>query len=480
MVLLVSSGQRYLPLLIQQTDSPHALYLGVLLGSEPALEALSGYARESANPYWLEIVAEAGDAGAYYILALNEGNEARHIALLNQSAAGGYAKAQYELALLTDSALKRIELLTRAAHQQYLPATISLYQWYLHQGQVEKALPWLEQAASQDADSALILARQQWQKGQYTQARQGFNQASRLGSPEATEYVSLIENYWPAEQGSGWGPETVITTGRRCAMHIQPVVTSLENMRQLMSLAEEFHDDKRLSDLPVCLLRPIWLSDNQLNCDANWQGNRRLGCDAAKLAELPLDDELSHILVLAPQGKANVHNGIMYLDLTDSYSVFVHELAHFAGFVDEYPLSSELAGQMCHPNLQPPNLIYTLSEEELAQKVDKWRQANVDWELAKSRTCNNHPLQAYKASSRLTFMEYHDQAYIPPVYLALWKQRLNRKHYLLPAHINIAQALEQQGKFEQAKYWWKKRDAFYGMLPLSVDSNLNGSAAAPD
>lgn len=480
LVLLVSSGQRYLPLLIQQTSSPHALYLAVMLGSDEALAALSGYAREHQDPYWLQQVAEAGDAGAYYVLALNEGDEARHIALLNQSASGGFAKAQYELALLTDSALKREELLQRAAHQHYLPAMISLYQWYLHQGETAKAAPWLEQAALRDAASALILARQQWQQGLHSKAREGFKLASRLGSKVAQEYVVLIDNHWPAQQAIGWGPDAVATKARHCTMQIQPVVTSLENMRQLIALADEFHHDRRLSELPICLLKPIWLADNRLNCDANWQGQHRLGCDAARMAELPLDDDLSHILVLAPKGKANVHNGIMYLDLTDSYSVFVHELAHFAGFVDEYPLSSELAGQMCHPNLQPPNLIFTLSEEELPLKVDKWRQAGVDWSLAKSRTCNNHPLQAYKASDKLTFMEYHDQAYIPEVYLTLWKQQLADKQQLLPAYINIAQALEQQGNFEQAQHWWQKRDAFYAINSVHPDKNPQHGAVAPD
>lgn len=479
LVLLVSSGQRYLPLLIQQTGSPYGLYLGVMLGSDKALETLSGYARENQDPYWLQQVAEAGDAAAYYVLAQREGDEAQHMALLSQSANGGFAKAQYELALLTDSALKREQLLQRAAGQHYLPAMISLYQWYLHQGEKDKAAPWLEQAASQDAASALILARQQWRQGLHSRARENFTRASALGNQVAQEYNALINNHWPAGQAVGWGPAAVASAARQCTMRIQPVVTSLENMRQLIALAEEFHRDRRLSDLPICLLKPLWLADNRLNCDANWQGQRRLGCDAARLAELPLDDDFTHILVLAPKGKANVHNGIMYLDLTDSYSVFVHELAHFAGFVDEYPLSSELAGQMCHPNLQPPNLIYTLSEEELPLKVDKWRQTGVEWSLAKSRTCNNHPLQAYKASDKLTFMEYHDQAYIPAVYLTLWKQRLAEKRHLLPAYINIAQALEQQGKDEQAQRWWYKRDIFYAVETIRPDNSLQ-YGVAPD
>ena len=38
----------------------------------------------------------------------------------------------------------------------------------------------------------------------------------------------------------------------------------------------------------------------------------------------------------AKKGKANVHNGIMFIDRQDSYDVFINELAHFAGFIDEY------------------------------------------------------------------------------------------------------------------------------------------------
>ncbi|WP_141096165.1 sel1 repeat family protein [Lacimicrobium sp. SS2-24] len=479
-ILLVSSGQRYLPILLQHTSSPHTLYLGVMLGSDEALSALSRYARENQDEYWLELVAEAGDARAYYLLALNEEDEERHTELLHQAAAGGHAKAQYELALLSDSTLKRVELLQRAAYQQYLPAMVALYQWYLHQDEPEQARPWLEQAALRHGPSALIHARQLWRQGDYQLAREAFVRASEFGVGEAQDYVELIKKYWPGPQAVGPGPASVMTNGRQCEMQIQPVVTSLENMRQLQSLAQTYHDDPRLSELPICLLKPIWLGDDRLNCDANWQGRHRLGCDEARLAELPLDDRLTHLLVLAPLGKANVHNGIMYLDLTDGYSVFVHELAHFAGFVDEYPLSSELAEQICHPHRQPPNLIFTHSEEALSDHLDKWRETAMDWRLAKSRTCNNHPLQAYKASDRLTFMEYHDQAYIPPLYLKLWQQQLADKRQWLPAYINIAQALEHQGRADLAEHWWQKRDALYQTAATSDPIHIQSTAIAPD
>src|SRR5690606_26059634 len=97
-----------------------------------------------------------------------------------------------------------------------------------------------------------------------------------------------------------------------------------------------------------------------------------------------------------------------------------------------------------------PNLVFVTEAEELPEKLDGWRQTGEEWSMAKARTCNNHQMQAYKGSDRLTFMEYHDQAYIPPLYMALWKQRLENRAELLPAFVNFAQAWEAAGNAELA------------------------------
>ncbi|MDF2180222.1 hypothetical protein P2G88_18355 [Aliiglaciecola sp. CAU 1673] len=467
-----SRDQAYL-LSVQEQGRPYALYLAVQGGSEEALRQLSDYASQSNDPYWLQQAALLGDAEAYYSLAMQEDNESKQQRIMSRAAEAGHAKAQYELALLSDDLNRRIKWLQQSAEQDYLPAVIALYQWYLADLQPEAAQPWLEKAAQSDGPSALLLARTLWRQGEYEQAKQYFERADELKVPQAGDYLKLISQNWRNQAVNKVNIAAVNNT-QQCAIKIQPLALSLENLIQYKQLASNFKQDKRLQDLPICLGTPLWLKPDTLACSDNWQGSRRLGCDASKLDSLPLDADFTHVLVLAELGKANVNNGIMYLDLGDTYSVFVHELAHFSGFVDEYPLSSEMAEQVCQPHHPAPNLVFVEGDEVMTAASEKWGEAQQGWKLARARTCNNHAMQAYKASDSLTFMEYHDQEYIPELYLALWKASLEQQETLLPAYINIAQALEERGRLDAAQRWWQRHARYqyniYGPYPQVVGS----------
>lgn len=475
-----SSRDPALLLSVQGQGRPYALYLAVQIGSEEALGLLSDYASQSQDPYWLLQAARAGDADAHYALALKEDNESRYLSLLGRAADGGHAQAQYELALLTDDIGTRLRWLQKAAEQGYLPAEIALYQWYFAQQQLDAALPWLEKAAQHDGASALLLARRLWKQGQYPQAQRLFEHAKTLGAPQAADYLQLIRAHWRNQAVNLVSGGAVKHPDTACRVNLQPLALSLENLLQYQQLAAKFRDDKRLRTLPVCFADPLWLKPNTLTCSDNWQGSRRLGCDAAQLDKLPLDPDFTHVLILAELGKANVHNGIMYLDLGDTYSVFVHELAHFAGFVDEYPLSTEMAEQVCQPHHPAPNLVIVQDTDAWQAAQQKWGQDSQDWTLTPARTCNNHPLQAFKASDKLTFMEYHDQEYIPELYLAQWKARFSQPDALLPAYINIAQALEAQGQQAAAQRWWQRQAPsayhIYGPYPPVAEDIRPASA----
>ena len=184
----------------------------------------------------------------------------------------------------------------------------------------------------------------------------------------------------------------------------------------------------------------------------------------ARIPELFKPDDFTHLVVFTEQGKANVHNGVMYLDLTDTYSVFVHELAHFSGFIDEYPISRHQAERFCHLNNQHPNIILLDEQKADLSSMDLtyWQNIAGGLEISKSRTCNNHPNQAYKLSSKLTFMEFHDANLIPESYLNIWKHRLQSKQAMISAHVNIAHALEDAGLEHEAERWWQQFRLFSG------------------
>lgn len=83
-------------------------------------------------------------------------------------------------------------------------------------------------------------------------------------------------------------------------------------------------------------------------------------------------------------------------------------------------------------------------------------ERTIDLSVVRARTCNNHSNTAYKLTGKMTFMEFHDSGFIPPLYLAVWKERLQDPVYTKPAALNIAQALEDVGNSPAAQAWWMR------------------------
>ena len=115
-------------------------YKAARLNDTEALYALGQEAIQSDQAHWLVISAEMGDANAIHHLALAQTDD-KQKQMLQRAAGLGHAESQFELALLSDSSERKGHWLTQAANQDYLPATIALYQWYLIEQDVEAARP---------------------------------------------------------------------------------------------------------------------------------------------------------------------------------------------------------------------------------------------------------------------------------------------------------------------------------------------------
>ncbi|MFT6413918.1 MAG: hypothetical protein ACJASI_002044 [Glaciecola sp.] len=279
---------------------------------------------------------------------------------------------------------------------------------------------------------------------------------------------------------------------------------------QASAFQEQFEKDKRLADLPLCVLPPIWMQKDSLVCSNNFENKARLGCDLYPLSQLKTPLSFTHMVVFAEQGKANVNNGVMFLDQSDSYSVFVHELAHFAGFVDEYALPDDLANYHCGKNIAPnlllspmpeaviksPNLLHgdsgikpqeTLAEstqsinEEVqlretqaiksrylpSARANSWQRAldahnelqvlesnnPVLHHIARSRTCKNTEYKSFKPTQQMTFLEYHDVPNIPKVYRTLWRQSLLKKANYPALNDNLAISAFANNDNEAGIFW---------------------------
>jgi hypothetical protein len=402
-----------------QSNPFHFLYKAYQYGDSAALPRLSQVAIQNNNGYWLHFAKLAGSAQAQ-----------RYFSDLQASKKRSRASEK---------------ALTYVAHQGDADAQIALYHHFIVTNQRQKAQYWLAKAAQQDAGSAVYYAEWLSLLGEEENAVASLRQAKKIGSRRATALLNMRRS-----ESSFASPEH--NSSQQCAQQLQMVAGTLHSVLQGDRMKAHFETDARLKELPICINQPIWLTSHELTCSANWQGAQRLGCDITALSAPLTQQSFTHIVVLADKGKANVHNGIMFLDSQDDYNVFVHELAHFAGFVDEYPLSSGLANSICHSN-DAPNLMVTKAGQK--PNTQQWQDLGMNGSalMSESRTCDNHPAQGYKPTKKMTFMEFYDVAYIPPYYLKVWAERLLQKPLLTPAYINLYQGYEAKGEPVHGKYW---------------------------
>lgn len=238
-----------------------------------------------------------------------------------------------------------------------------------------------------------------------------------------------------------------------CKQKLLFVTPDINSLVQAENFRSRFEQDSRLSSLSICIYNVTWFDPVDITCEENWQQSGRLGCQLLSLAEKLKRLPFTHLVMFADKGKANVHNGVMFLDRQDSYDVFVHELAHFAGFIDEYPLSQNLAKRVC-AGVDAPNIVFKQAEKLVVDR-QYWRSIGLQnsTDIFAARTCDNHSTQAFKASNQLTFMEYHDTGFIPAHYLTAWQKQLQKTPNLPSAHINFAQLYEQSNNLSESQFW---------------------------
>ena len=453
-------------------------YRAALAGDDAAAMALTRSASATQQLYWLELLVELDVAEAQFQLAKLTSKPALRSLLLQKAATQDHLEALFYIGQNNPYPSAKVNAYRQAAQRQHRPSQHALYQWYWLQGEYQLALPWLTQVAEWDANSAQVLAMHLWRQGEVQAAQQWFTHAAAMGDHSSANYLRLIANYW--RKGVAPGNTPSVTTAGPCQMQLQFVATSLESVAQAVAFQQDFAADKRLRHLPICINQVVWLDEGTVPCQFGASNKQRITCHIEQLDKRFQPGDFSHLVIFARQGKANVNNGVMYLDLADQYSVFVHELAHFVGFVDEYPLSATLGERICRLDVEHPNIrvqqpaviaapsakhhsqrlvgtrqaqgLSTLSSPELATADDPTAAHAVEYRYP-ARTCNNHSYQAYKLEQGITFLEYHDSGWIPQSYLRIWQQRLLNRRDLVPASLNMAHALEDSGSFLRAARW---------------------------
>ena len=132
-------------------------------------------------------------------------------------------------------------------------------------------------------------------------------------------------------------------------------------------------------------------------------------------------------------------------------------------FIDEYPLSQDLAKRVC-AGVDAPNVVFKSLDSVEADR-HYWQSIGLEnsTDIFTARTCDNHATQAFKASNQLTFMEYHDTAFIPAHYLTAWQRQLQKTPNQPSAHINFSQLYEQSNNLTESLFWRTKYQQY--LLP---------------
>ncbi|WP_018981640.1 SEL1-like repeat protein [Salinimonas chungwhensis] len=462
MVLVSADSSFHLPQLLENARDAAKpeplLWQASLRGSKQAQRELVLLSIKTQNKFWLAKLVGLRNPEAAWALYELDKNSVNSERLLNLAARGDVPAAQLELAMASDSISQRETWLVRAAQNDHAPAQAALADLYLLSQAAEKARPWLIATAQAYPQSAFQLGRMLFEEGQTEQGTALLRQASNDGHKMASRLLTIIKEY------SVQTPDAVTLTpwpeDRKCAQKIQMFATSLSSIERASQLYESFLQDERLETLPLCLQAPIWLSQNSIDCSSDWQRSGRMGCDIRQLAKPVEATQATHVILVGDAGKANVNNGIMYLDLSDSYSVMVHELAHFAGFVDEYPLAENIAEQYCH-GAKVPNLVFDGRLTYRPQStLAKWLSLKPSTGIANASSCRALGVNAYKPSRQITFMEHHDSGVIPKIYLALWKQQLLKPDQQRPVFMNLFQRFHYAGDQQRAGEWLARYNAF--------------------
>ena len=435
------------------------LWLAASNGSGVAEDRLVAWATMQGSAFWLNKLVALDNADAAWALYQLVGDDAKSDRLMSLAAIGNVPEAQLAFAMTTDDPVKRETWLKRAAGQGYLPGQAALADWYLLHAQPEEARPWLRVTANDYPQSAFQYGRLLWADGKRKAAGKWIAQAADSGHEMAGKVRRILSTYSPYSAAS---VPAKARTDESCSQKIGLFATSLSTIVKADEIVTEFRKDKRLQSLAICLDAPVWLTDDSLNCGGDWKGQGRLGCDVRPLANAVEKRGLTHAVIIAEQGKANVNNGVMFLDLIDSYAVFVHELAHFAGFVDEYALGKNAAKRYCGSG-DAPNLIFDgkITYSPLST-LDNWQALQPGVGIWPAQSCARSDIRAYKPSGHITFLEHHDSGDIPPIYMALWRQQLSRPEAQRPVFMNLLQSFQKAGQTRKAGKWLDKYNAFLG------------------
>ena len=397
------------------------------------------------------------------------------------------ANTAYQLAeyFRRDKQITSAELWYRVAiRQQHVLARIALANIYFKQQQYADIKPLLLPIAGNNNALALLyeIALYQGDLAFIEDHKSMLVQGANIGLYNELEQFSVFsesQEQTKNEEKLGYNTEQNIEHNIKknikqnikqnsaCSVDVQLFATSLKGLRHGQQLMSAFEHHKLAKY--ICLRIPKYVPAEAINCLHGV--NENISCNTSVWITRN-DINTRYLGIIVEQGGANVDHGIMYIDQDDNLDVLVHELSHFIGFVDEYPLPKQ--HQKCQQVQQSPfahNLVvlpdfYQGEREKLRASILSqvpWRNLikqstpilsryQQGWTLATPVTyqneiglfttasCNKQrKTQAFKPLASRTKLEYFE-LYFPEIYLNIIE--LAPKLFLMPNyHFNLKRDL---------------------------------------
>lgn len=336
---------------------------------------------------------------------------------------------------------------TQAAAQRILQQAIKAEQ----QGLVSQALPLYQQAVALGNASA-VPAVLRLQPDTTTAELQHWLSQQPLDKSQLAPFWAELGQWQQlthAQQQQFQQPFTGLHfSGKSCVLLLQPVLSNLTSARQWQLLLQQWQQDSQLSSLPLCLLPPVFIDSDKLNCSE--QATQRIQCHLPALKQQLKDADFHQVLLLAGKGGASYNNGLLQLPEHSSLALLRHELSHAFGFLDEYALLPQVAKAECKPGRLTPNLLF--DKNDLAAYRQLWLLENTELQLTPVASCNNADLQAYRVLAADTHMQHYELP-MPELYLQLIRKQLQKPELLMPASYYFAYLARQQQDWPAWQHW---------------------------
>jgi tetratricopeptide (TPR) repeat protein len=409
-------------------------------------------------------------------------------------------KAAYQLALFYQEQYSTFQAITwykQAIRLKFTPAYVSLAKYYFEQEHLAEADEVINRLSLTETDTSYISVQilkihMAITRGETSRVEQ---KVARLSEPlksseQGRELLKKIKKYQVLNV------ENIQKDLPLCANSIQLFATNFAHLQRLESLIKGIKQHT-LSEY-VCFSPVRYIAIDSLACVS--EKARAIQCNEKNWQYFADSINTRFVGLLLPEGGANVYMGALYIDANDTLDVFIHEVSHLLGFVDEYALAEDhvvcsvIQHQAFSENIAVLANTYQGSRNTIRAEILRqlaWGHRIKDstpilqlttgiastqskqWLLGTpsqfeheigvftSKTCsdvanNNESLSfnAYKPVMQSTKMQYYSLDF-PKTYLSFLQE--NSSRFLMPSfHYNIALAYFQEGNVEQASYWFKQ------------------------